>query len=315
MLAPGFLRSFQALELAIRAGSLRAAAEVLGITPAAVGQRVKALEDYLGMDLLTRGRSGLQPTAALKIALPHLAAAFHELETTARLLDLQRGADIQIAAAPDVADLWLASRIKAFEAAYPNTRFCINGEGTAPLRIGPADCSISFGPARPGADVLFRDFVLPIASPEITARLARLDERDRLEGFPLLHLDFYKDDPAAPGWTQWIAAGPLRRTAPERGIRFQRVARAVEAVLADAGLAICGVALISDLFAEGKVSLPFPMVTGRWTGHVFQASFRSDALARPQVRRFRQWLAAEAGKTAQWIDGQVDAAAGLSIGT
>ena len=229
MLAPGFLRSFQALELAIRAGSLRAAAEVLGITPAAVGQRVKALEDYLGMDLLTRGRSGLQPTAALKIALPHLAAAFHELETT--------------------------------------------------------------------------------------ARLARLDERDRLEGFPLLHLDFYKDDPAAPGWTQWIAAGPLRRTAPERGIRFQRVARAVEAVLADAGLAICGVALISDLFAEGKVSLPFPMATGRWTGHVFQASFRSDALARPQVRRFRQWLAAEAGKTAQWIDGQVDAAAGLSIGT
>ena len=54
MVAPTHLRSLQALELAVRRGSFVAAAEGLGITPAAVGQRVKALEDYLGVELLSR---------------------------------------------------------------------------------------------------------------------------------------------------------------------------------------------------------------------------------------------------------------------
>jgi DNA-binding transcriptional LysR family regulator len=66
------LRSLQALEAAIRNGSLVAAASELGISPAAVGQRIKALEDYLGVELILRGRAGLQPSKALDSALPTL---------------------------------------------------------------------------------------------------------------------------------------------------------------------------------------------------------------------------------------------------
>src|SRR6202522_290562 len=94
MTATSHLRSFQALELAIRTGSLRAAADALAITPAAVGQRVKALEDYLGIDLLVRGRSGLRPTSELSGALEHLRAAFQELDTVATILNLQRADEI-----------------------------------------------------------------------------------------------------------------------------------------------------------------------------------------------------------------------------
>ena len=53
-----YLRSLQALDLVLQTGSLKAAAETLMITPAAVGQRIKALEDYLGIELVMRGRSG-----------------------------------------------------------------------------------------------------------------------------------------------------------------------------------------------------------------------------------------------------------------
>src|SRR5580658_3412497 len=290
MTTTSHLRSFQALELAIRTGSLRAAAEALAITPAAVGQRVKALEDYLGIDLLARARSGLRPAPSLQAALPHLRAAFRELDAAATLLDLQRGQEIHIAAVSDFADLWLKPRIGAFEAEHPNILFCINGEGEAPLRLGPVDCEISFGPGRDGSDQLFKDFVLPISSPDNTARIARLTETERLEGFPLLHLDFYKDDPAAPDWERWIAGQKLLRTAPERGIRFQRITPVLEAVLANAGLAICGVALLSELVEDGRLSLPFDAATGSWTQCAFDARFRSDALVRPQVKRFRDWL-------------------------
>jgi LysR family glycine cleavage system transcriptional activator len=297
------LRSFQALELAVRMGSLKGAAEELSITPAAVGQRVKALEDYLGIDLLVRSRSGLKPTPALSAALDHLNAAFRELAVVADTLDLQRGHEIHIAAASDYVELWLKPRLGRFRAAHPNILFCINGEGEAPLRIGPVDCEISFGRRNDGAnnDTLFGDFVLPISSPENTVRITKLKERNRLEGFPLLHLDFYRDDPVAPGWPEWIKARRLRRTAPNRGMRFQRVTPALDAVLANAGLTICGLALISNLIDDGRISLPFPITTGTPTEHVFQARFRNDALIRPQVRRFRTWLVEESGLTNAWL--------------
>jgi LysR family glycine cleavage system transcriptional activator len=301
MTAISHLRSFQALELAIRTGSLHAAAEALAITPAAVGQRIKTLEDYLGVDLLARGRSGLRPTASLAAALPHVTAAFRELEAAAALLDLQRGQEIHIAAASDFAELWLRPRLGAFKAEHPNVLFCINGEGEAPLRLGLVDCEISFGAPRESGDTLFHDFVLPISSPENTNRVAKLSELERLEGFPLLHLDFYKNDPVAPDWGQWIARQSLRRTAPERGIRFQRIMPALEAVLADAGLAICGGALLSELIEDGRLSFPFPATTGSWTNHAFQARFRSDALIRPQVKRFRDWLLGAGAATANWL--------------
>lgn len=301
MVAPSYLKSFQALELAVRLGSLKAAADDLAITPAAVGQRIKALEDYLGLDLLVRGRSGLKPTAPLSAAMPNLSSAFRALEATAAQLDLQRGHEIHVAAASDFAELWLGPRIAGFKAAHPNIMFCINGEGDVPMRVGPVDCEVSFGAMRDGSDMLFQDYVLPISSPENTLRIFRLSKRERLEGFPLLHLNFYKDDPAALGWPGWIAAYKYRRTAPERGIRFQRITQVLDAVLANAGLAICGLALISPLVDDGRISLPFPLSSGRWTTHGFQARFRADALARPQVRRFRDWLLDESAKTNAWL--------------
>ncbi len=300
MPATPHLRSLQALDLALRTGSLQAAAKVLGITPAAVGQRVKALEDWLGVDLLVRGRSGLTATASLAPAVAHLAAAFRELESAAALLDLQRGSEIHIAGASDFVELWLRPRLTAFRADHPNIFFCINGEGDAPLRLGRVDCEITFGPSD-GGDLLFRDYVAPISSPENTSRIARLPKRERLEGFPLLQLDFYKDDPAVPDWSAWISAHKLRRTAPERGIRFQRIAPVAEAVLANAGLAICGLALLGELLDEKRLTLPFAAGSGAWTAHAFHARWRHDSLGRPQVRRFRDWLLARSRMTREWL--------------
>jgi LysR family transcriptional regulator, glycine cleavage system transcriptional activator len=301
------LKSLQALHLALRCGSLKGAAELLAITPAAVGQRVKALEDYLGTELVVRGRSGLRPTAAFAHAMEHLDAAFRELDSVADILDMQRGHEIHIAATPDFAELWLQPRLKQFKSLHPNIRFCINGEGEAAIRIAPMDCEISFGPRRPGSSsdlLLFPDFVLPVASPEISQRLLRLPRRERLEGFPLLQLDFYKDDPAVPNWSAWIKQRRLRRTAPDRGIRFQRTSRALEAVLAGAGLTMCGIALISAFVEDARVSMPFAMSAGAWTSHAFQARIRSDALVRPQVRQFREWLLKESSQTRQWLTRQ-----------
>ena len=143
------------------------------------------------------------------------------------------------------------------------------------MRLGQADCQIGYGPiVDDGAiDLLFRDFVLPISSRVNLDRTSQFPARARLEGFPLLHLDFYKDDPARLSWPDWIAANDIARTAPERGIRFQRITAAVDAVLANAGITLCGLALLSDAVEDGSIALPYPISTGIWSTHAFLARF------------------------------------------
>jgi len=298
------LKSLQAVELAVRLGSLQRAAAVLSISPAAVGQRIKTLEDYLGIELLVRGRAGLRPLPELQQALPHLERAFRELDRAAELLDLQRGNEIHIAANQDFVELWLQPRLPAFRQRLPNVRFCINGVGDAPMRLGRVDCEISFGAdaGQAPAESLFHDYLLPIASAENARRVRGLRRKYKLEGFPLLHLDFYKEDPAAIDWQRWIHTHGHRRTAPDRGIRFQRIAPALEAVHSDAGLLICGAAMIAGELSAGRLVAPFAAATGAWTGHAFHARFRGAGGPRTHLRQFRGWLLDEAGQTRAWLE-------------
>ena len=132
------LNSLRALEMAVREGSLQRAAAKLGITPAAVGQRIRALEKFLDTDLILRGRSGLRPTPALEGALDDLQVAFAALDRVASSLEFQRTAEIHVIADPDWAELWLLPRLSAFRSEHPNILFNINGEGDVPMRLGAA---------------------------------------------------------------------------------------------------------------------------------------------------------------------------------
>jgi len=299
MAATTHLRALQAVELAIRKGSLKAAAAELAITPAALGQRIKALENYLGLDLLVRGRSGIRPTPELEVAVAHLRAGFRELDTVSRILDFQRVYEVHITADSDWADLWLKPRIERFRKDNPNTLFCINGVGDVPVRLGQADCEIWFGVERGDTehDLLFHDYLLPVSSPENTDRIFRQPRTETLEGFPLLHLDCYTFDAGAIGWPEWISEYGYRKTAPGRGIRYQKVMQALEAVYADAGLIVCGLALVKDQIDDGTLSRPFPIEQGEWSRNAYRASFRQSALRRANIEQFRTWLLAEAQET------------------
>lgn len=100
----------------------------------------------------------------------------------------------------------------------------------------------------------------------------------------------------------WLTSQGLARTAPERGIRFQRIASAIHAVMANAGFAMCGIALLCEAIDAARLSLPFPDPTGRHTSHAFQVRLRVETLQRPQLRRFRQWLLDEGSETRRWLE-------------
>lgn len=320
------LNALQALEMAIREGTLQGAAKRLGITSAAVGQRIRSLERFLDTDLLLRGRSGLRPTPALQATLADLQAAFAALDRVSDRLDFQRTAEIHIVADPDWSDLWLTPRLARFRQAFPNILFNVNGEGDVPLRLGAADVVIDRDPdgRTAGGDILYHEVFLPVGSPENAARISNpflttqkdgtprylpvgtLDDSQRvwrhsregsLEGFPLLHITPRHDAPDTPTWSDWLAVYPHDRTAPDRGVKYALVRNALDGVRSNAGLLVCGLSCVLDGLEQGTLSLPFPARESLTAKHPYRVQVRTEIKTRPQVSRFLAWLTDEAAAT------------------
>lgn len=289
MTAATHLKSLQALEMAIRAGSLKDAAENLGITPAAVGQRIRALEDYLGTDLLLRGRSGLSPTIDLERTLGDLKTAFAALDRVTQNLDFQRVTEVHVVADPDWSELWLLPRLDAFRAENPNILFCINGAGDVPMRLGVPDCRIEYGDPQ-GDEVLYRDRLLPVSGPDNIRRIADWDETMPLEGMPFLHLVAQRDDPLRPGWPDWVEKFGYRREGAGRGVHYSNALAALEAARENVGFMICGLSLVERDLDRGSIVLPYPASQSLEAPMPYVLRITSHGSLRPQLQRFCDWL-------------------------
>src|SRR6185295_13534804 len=125
MRAPEHLNALRAFEASARHESFSAAASELHVTPAAVGQLVRSLEDSLGTPLFHRGASGrtrLTLTEAARRALPDIRAGFDRLSLgVERLKEGSANGVLTVTVSPAFAAKWLMPRIERFQAAWPET--------------------------------------------------------------------------------------------------------------------------------------------------------------------------------------------------
>ena len=294
------LKSLQALELAVREGSLKAAAKRLGITSAAVGQRIRSLEDYLGTDLLMRGRSGLQPTNVLNQAIADLRVAFEALERVTDTLDFQRVSEIHIVADPDWAELWLMPRLPAFREEHPNLLFCINGSGDVPVRLGSPDLRIECNDT--DAEILYHDLLVPVTGPDNTRRIADFDPVFQMEGMPLLHLTAQLESEDQPGWVDLFKQYGHRESGQDRGVNYPNARIALDAVRQDVGFLVCNLSLVLSDLEQGTVVHPFPLSQHLPAAHPYRLALRRDVTNRAPVMRFTEWLRAKSRDTQAAID-------------
>ena len=297
------LKSFQALELAVREGTLAAAAERLGITPAAVGQRIRALENYLGADLLLRGRSGLQPTRELDLALADLRIAFRALERVTEMLDFQRVTEIHMVADHDWADLWLTPRLPDYRAENPNIKFCINGTGDVPVALGSPDLRIEYGDV-PGED-LYRDYLLPMTGPDNIRRIADLEPENQMEGMPIIHLRRQRESPDHPGWVDWFREYGHRESGTDRGLHYPNARLALEAVRENVGFLVSGLSFVQRDLDQGAVVLPFPPSHNIPAPFPFRMTLRAGSENRVQLQNFVGWLRRKSRETQFELDGLI----------
>lgn len=286
--------------MAIRTGSLKAAAQALGITPAAVGQRIRALEDFLGTDLLLRGRSGLQPTPELEHALADLRIGFAALDRVTETLNFQRVSEVHIVADPDWAELWLAPRLPGFRASFPKILFCINGAGDVPVRLGSPDLRITYG--GDAGEVLFRDVLVPVTGLDNPRRIADWNTALPMEGMPLLHLKSQQNSQDHPGWVDWFERFGLRESGTDRGVNYQHTRVALEAVRENVGFLVCGLSLVLADLEEGAIVAPFALAQHLIAPHPYRLITRTDTATRPPIQKFLTWLRGAAADTQTRIE-------------
>ncbi|WP_394646814.1 LysR family transcriptional regulator [uncultured Sphingomonas sp.] len=120
------LNGLRVLDAAARHLSFTRAADELAVTPAAVGQQIRALEDTLGVVLFRRTTKGLELTPEGEAGLAPLRQAFLEFEEAVRAMQAgQSSKSLTIAAPRDVTEKWLLPRLATIAATDPDLRFVL----------------------------------------------------------------------------------------------------------------------------------------------------------------------------------------------
>jgi DNA-binding transcriptional LysR family regulator len=119
------LRNFLAV---LDEGSLRRAAEALGITEPALSKSIRQLEMLLQVPLLDRGPRGMRPTAYGELLATHARTACNELEQALEGLGELRGharGVVRVGSGPSCAMVELPRAMTRFYARWPDIRVIV----------------------------------------------------------------------------------------------------------------------------------------------------------------------------------------------
>ncbi|MEQ8411332.1 MAG: LysR family transcriptional regulator [Erythrobacter sp.] len=120
------LNALRVFDAAARHLSFTRAADELAVTPAAVGQQIRALEDHLGVVLFRRTSKGLELTSEGEAGLDPLREGFLRFEESVQAMQAGQASDRYTIAAPrEFYSVWLAARLARFRAGRPDIRFIL----------------------------------------------------------------------------------------------------------------------------------------------------------------------------------------------
>ncbi|CAB3812309.1 LysR family transcriptional regulator [Achromobacter sp. K91] len=270
-------------------GSITAAAQALHVTPGAVSQQIRLLEDRLGIALLVRERHGMRMTEAGAEAYPMLSAAFAQIDKAVDMLAAKQARQsLTVSTVATFAASWLVPRLGRFKERHPHIEIRVEATpALVDLRRDHVDVALRHGLGDyPGLDVvpLMAPVLVPVAAPGFAAALA--EPADCLD-YPLLH------DADRADWPLWLSAhGVAQDARAQRGNAFDDDFLLIRAAEAGQGLALVPAAHAQEEIAAGRLvqalDKPWP------ARFAYYAVSRPGAVQRPEVRAFIDWIVEEA---------------------
>lgn len=252
------LNALRAFEAAARLGGFSRAAEELCVTPGAVAQQVKLLEDWAGVALFDRQAQGVVLNDMGRQVLPLATRAFDQIAATVQEIRAVASPNrLHIAALPAVAQLWLSPRLPGLRRALPGLEISVTAMEQPPnLERDPFDMTLFFGdPAE--SEAIAEDEILPVCAPALAGGLAHVAD--------LVGVNCLSDSAWAQDWPLWLQRVAGAEAPTVRGPAFSLYALAVQEAVNGAGVLIGHRCLIERDLREGRLVAPFgrPVATGK----------------------------------------------------
>lgn len=134
-----------------RSQSMASAANRLGMAPATISGRLKALEDHYGVALVRRTTRSLLLTEEGKLLLERarpVLSGFADLERDMGGRRTAVSGGLVLSCATDISRVQLLSLVRAFSRAHPHLQFSLRFDPPASLHEIPFDAALRVGPVR-----------------------------------------------------------------------------------------------------------------------------------------------------------------------
>jgi LysR family transcriptional regulator, glycine cleavage system transcriptional activator len=289
------LTALRAFDAAGRCLSFTDAARELNVTQAAISQQVRALEEYLDTRLFERRAQGIVPTLSGEILIASLSESLDRIEET--LERVRRKHDVTaltIRLPPYLSAKWLMPRLGRFVEQHPQIHLRLHHQVEAvDFSREKLDLAVhwSFGNwAGAVVEPLIVRSRIPMCSPALLQAKGRCSCAADLSRFNLLHEFDFSD------WQQWFALAGLPELEARRGTVIDNYDVLVEAAVDGQGMALLLSPPFVDYAATGALIAPLGDITT--VQFVYYLMAPPEALQRPQVAAFREFLLTEASNEA-----------------
>ncbi len=285
------LTTLSTFEAAARHLSFKDAAQELSVTPGAVSHQIKALESELNTPLFLRGHRGVVLTPDGAALFDTLSTSFLKVSQSLNSIrDRNMTTEVTIGSTTAVAAQWLSPTLTRFWRKFPNQDVYQVAQDRLFHACPEIDLFIRYG-RDPNSTMeqtpLFRDQLVPVASPELAQKLKGCVLKD-IAGQRLIHLE--SADTNWTGWHEWFGElGYLGVVST--GTRVNRYSVALQAAQDGAGLVLGWQRLIAPLIDAGKLAPIRPHVLP--APHQFYLVGHPDKDLSDGVRTLKDWITNE----------------------
>lgn len=285
------LNLLRAFEAAGQHLSFKLAAEQLFITPSAVSQQIKTLEEQLGIELFVRGNRELSFTETGRNYWQTIHKHINGIrEATASLKSDQEQEILTVSMMPPVAKRVVLPKLAEFHALYPNIDLRIETSiNNTNLNSGAADLAVRFGTPPWGGlihEKLINTYIQLICPPSFTETYKLDNDAQNVLNIPYIQMTGRPD-----AWRLWFAQlGSGNYTPTGKAFHVDDYPAAIEAA-ETLGAALALIPLENPLIHSGRVEAPFPAI-GPLDESIY-AVYPESQKSRPVIRTFVDWLLKE----------------------
>ncbi len=289
------LNALRAFEAAARHLSFARAATELHVTPAAISQQIKLLEEHLGVSLFQRGKK-LALSEAAQAMLPLVSESFDQMERALLKVRATRpGNTLVISTPPAFAARWLIPRLDDFHSRHPGIELrLLATKRLVDFRVEDVDVAIRFGAGNyPDlvSERLMAEAIVPVAAPALAARIQAPADLLRCN---LIEDEWHRGNGVFPDWTTWFATLGVKSTGPLSIRYFEDANLAIQAAASGLGVTLAWYSLVvDDLNARRLVHL-FDQLMPTTLGYYLVVPQNRASLG--AVTTFRAWLLEHASR-------------------